>query len=120
MTLKFETQPYRGTVNSHLSPRLTAKLTMDRQAGSDGGCAATATLVDTTGRPVEGVLNGPFNTSGEIDPSGTEVTFTWEWLSIKRQGVYHLQVTVLEFSHEQGVFIQRAIGTTDAIRIDSA
>lgn len=118
MLLRFDSQPHSGTVNFYLSPRLTAVLTSDRQGGTIGGLySATATLLDCAGNPVEGILGGNFNTTGECNRTGTEVTFRWDWLSISQPGVYQLQVTVLEFAPDKSMSIHRASATTDIVDV---
>jgi hypothetical protein len=118
MVLKLGHQPQTGTVNFYLSPRLTAKLTSDRPGGTVGGTySATASLLDCAGNPLQGILSGYFNTTGQCNPAGTEVNFCWDWLSIGKPGLYQLQVTVLELAPDLSMCIHRASATTDVIDI---
>lgn len=120
MNLAFTSQPPTGTANYYLTPRLTAKLTSDRRGGTVGGIyAATAILLDCTGSQVEGVLGGNFNATGECNRIGTEVTFKWDWLSISTEGLYQLQVTVVEFAPDRSMCIQRASATTNVIDVNA-
>jgi hypothetical protein len=113
MNLRIETQPYNGTANSYLSPALVAKVSGN--VGHD--CSASATLVDTAGNAVTGVIGGKYNTSGRSNRSGTEVTFKWSQLSLNREGTYQLRITILVYAPALGSYLQAASALTDPITI---
>jgi hypothetical protein len=118
MGLKFNSQPYQGPTGNYLSPCLTATLTPDRRGGVlDGTYSATASCVESNGHPTKSILSGERNATGKCDGSGTEVTFTWDWLSIAKRGVYRFHITVLEYVPEQSMFVTKATAVSDPINI---
>lgn len=113
MSLRIESQPYNGTVNSSLSPALVAK--MSGNPTSD--YSAAASLVDSSGNAVSGVIAGDYNASGRVNDSGTEVTFKWSSLVVNRAGTYQVQITVVEVAPSTGGYVYAASGLTDPITI---
>jgi hypothetical protein len=112
MSLRIESQPYNGTVNSSLSPALVAKLRVDNPTGD---YSAAASLVDSSGNAVSGVIAGDFNASGRVSDSGTEVTFKWRNLVVSREGTYQVQIIVVESA--PGGYVYAGSGLTDPVTI---
>ena len=119
MSLRIDSQPRKGTVNSSLKPRLTAKL----GSNVNPACiySANASLVDSSGATTaEGVLGGQFNISGECNRHGTEITFKWDKLSMNKKGTYRFHITVLEASPDHSMYAQLGSILTDTIKISSS
>lgn len=112
MSLRILAQPYNGKASSSLSPALVARISVTNPTRD---YSAAASLVDSSGNAVSGVIGGDYNASGRVNDSGTEVTFKWSNLVINHEGTYQVQITVVECA--PGGYVYAGNGLTDPVTV---
>lgn len=111
MAPTIDLQPTQVQTNRWLTPPIIAKITSRVQPHSY--YTANVALYDCTGTHVPG-LQGNTNTQGKL--YNGVVYFLWDWLKIVQAGIYEIEISIQEWSHDgQAV---KSCGTKRTAAID--